>query len=552
MKRDKRETRPPNTVTNLDGFETWQRQLGTTTRSATSEHIDASAIRVPGLTILWHPNPFRIGERTVFTKLSAQSPTPVSRLEPDFIAPHHTTRRPLADPYMSRQPIQFSVDKKGRIHIDRGNSNTSVEVNGAPVQTGVVIAPEELEPGVVLLLAKRVVVLFHLQSPPQKRLPELGLIGESRGLLKIKQEILKVTELQGPVLLIGESGTGKELVARAIHQLSNRQERPFLSINMGAIPANLAASELFGAKRGAYSGADHNRPGFFQRADTGTLFLDEIGETSSEAQVMLLRTLETGEIQPVGAEQPQKVDVRVIAATDKNLIGAVERGEFRLPLFHRLASFEVSLPPLRERREDFGRLLLHFLQTELVTCKKAKLTDPGPDGKPWLPAKLVSHLALSAWPGNIRQLRNVVRRIVIDSRDDGSAHIDDTVWRLAGLDTPDPGEVGGRPGAPRKPISTAGPASYREPWEVEEAELLTALKKSRYNLKRAADLLGVSRASLYALIDDCPKVRKAGDLTREEIAASFARCDGNLDIMVDELEVSKRGLQMRMKELGMR
>src|SRR5262249_34932398 len=156
-------------------------------------------------------------------------------------------------------------------------------------------------------------------------------------------------------------GTGKELVARAIHESGRRRGAVCLSVNMGAIPPSLATSELFGAVRGAYTGAVRDHLGYFQRAHGGTLFLDEIGETPPEVQVMLLRVLEPGEVQRVGSPQTQKVDVRLIAATDADLERALHEGRFRAPLLHRLSGYEIYIPPLRERRDDFGRLLFHFL-----------------------------------------------------------------------------------------------------------------------------------------------------------------------------------------------
>jgi two-component system nitrogen regulation response regulator GlnG len=153
-----------------------------------------------------------------------------------------------------------------------------------------------------------------------------------------------------PVLLQGETGTGKELAARSIHDQSTRAQGPFLAVNLGALPAPLAAAELFGARKGAYTGAVQDLPGWFGRADGGTLFLDEVGEAPLEVQVMLLRALETGEIVPVGSQTPRRVDVRVVSATDADLEAAVGRGAFRAPLLHRLAGYSIRLPPLRHRR----------------------------------------------------------------------------------------------------------------------------------------------------------------------------------------------------------
>ncbi|MCP4599392.1 MAG: sigma-54-dependent Fis family transcriptional regulator [Proteobacteria bacterium] len=550
MTHEKEIPEPEDIVEDSGNLDSWQDYLDVSTRSCTLTLDDLKNVQVPGLTVLWHTNPYRIGETHAFTTLAADEPVLLSRLGPDFVALGKGVPRPLADPHLSREPIRFALMNSGDIAIERGKSNTTVEVNGAPVATRAEFDIKELKQGVVLLLAKRIVLLFHMLEPPVKTPPDLGLVGQSRTLVRAKQQILKVAKLESPVLLRGESGTGKELAARAIYETGSRSTKPFFCINMGAIPPNLAASELFGAKRGAYSGADRNRSGFFQRADTGTLFLDEIGETSQEAQVMLLRVLESGEIQPVGAEKPQKVDVRVIAATDIDLEKASQNDRFKAPLFHRLAGFEIALPPLRERREDIGRLLFHFVQEEMEACGDKRLLDPGPYGKSWLPADLMSRLALCDWPGNVRQLRNLARQLVINSQGHEEAQVDEKIEQLANSaakvlsNSPDSAD------GSRKSSPSAEAASYREPWEVREKELLQALRKSRWNLKQASDILGISRSSLYVLIDKCPNIRKAGDLTLQEIEQSLKQCSGNLDAMVDELEVSKRGLKLRMKELG--
>jgi two-component system nitrogen regulation response regulator GlnG len=168
--------------------------------------------------------------------------------------------------------------------------------------------------------------------------------------------------VNAPVLLRGESGTGKELVAHAIHEASPRRTGPYVAVNMAAIPPSLAAAELFGATRGAFTGADHDRPGYFSRAHRGTLFLDEIGETAPEVQALLLRVLEAGEVQAVGGLEPRRVDVRVLAATDADLQGMTAMDRFRAPLLHRLMAGYLQVPALRARREDFGRLLYAFLR----------------------------------------------------------------------------------------------------------------------------------------------------------------------------------------------
>jgi two-component system nitrogen regulation response regulator GlnG len=420
-----------------------------------------------------------------------------------------------------------------------------------PVPQTRAFAPEEIERGVVLELADRVVLLLHTLPAllPPYSAERLGLIGESEGLQRVRHEIRRVSDLEVPVLLRGETGTGKELVARAIHEASPRRDGPCLSVNMGAIPPSLATSELFGAVKGSYTNSVRDHLGYFQRAHGGTLFLDEIGEASPEVQVMLLRVIETGEVQRVGAPGLQKVDVRLIAATDADLEDAIEAGRFRAPLLHRLSGYELMIPPLRERRDDFGRLFCHFLAEELRTIGEEHRLVPPEDTSPlWLPTSVVARLARYSWPGNIRQLHNTVRQMVIASRASESVEIGPQIERLLREVAPPPEAEIVAPVPPPRRRAEAG--DYRSPAEVTAPELMEALRANRWEVKPAAEQLGISRPSLYLLIDKFPSIRKAADLTREEILEARQACGGSLEAMVDRLEVSKKGLLQRITQLG--
>jgi two-component system nitrogen regulation response regulator GlnG len=421
----------------------------------------------------------------------------------------------------------------------------AVAADGEPLGAERLFSRAEIERGVVLLLLVDPILSGSL--------PRYGLVGESPGIVQLRQEIRRVAGLTVPVLLLGETGTGKELVARALHDAGPRASRPYLAVNLGAVPATLAVSELFGAVRGAYTGADRPREGWFTRAHSGTLFLDEIGEAPSEVQVLLLRALETGEIQPVGSGEPRRVDVRLIAATDADLETSVEEGRFRAPLLHRLGSYQLRLPPLRDRREDFGRLFLHFLTQELSALEELdRLEQDAARSRPWIPAPLVARLAALDWPGNVRQLRNVVRKLVVAGRDGG----DSALWVQAEAALQ---EIGPRLPDPRKTVPVAGVPSapppparrYRRAEDVTEDELFAALEANRWRIQATAAQLGISRGSLYDRIDKSSKIRKAADLGREEIEGCHQRCGGDLDAMVEKLEVSKRGLQRRMTQLGL-
>jgi two-component system nitrogen regulation response regulator GlnG len=238
---------------------------------------------------------------------------------------------------------------------------------------------ERLRIGLVLMLGNAVVLLLHILNSVGESGPDLGLVGESDEIHKLRSNIRRVADLDVPVLLHGETGVGKELVARAIHECSGRREREYLCVNMAAVTSSVAASELFGHKKSAFTGASRDHEGYFQRADKGTLFLDEIGDASHDVQLHLLRAVETGQIQVVGGDDLLTVDVRLVAATDSNLDQAIEHGRFRLPLLQRLAGYEIHIPPLRSRRDDIGRLFVHFLRVELDRVGDSeRLADPAP------------------------------------------------------------------------------------------------------------------------------------------------------------------------------
>lgn len=218
----------------------------------------------------------------------------------------------------------------------------------------------------------------------------------------------QVAPLNTTALILGETGTGKELLAHAVHSLSQRRTGPFVKLNCAALPVSLIASELFGHEKGAFTGASFKRVGRFEAAHRGTLFLDEIGELPLEVQPHLLQVLEHGEFERVGGSHPVRVDMRLIAATNRNLADAVREGRFRADLFYRINTFPITLPPLRERREDIPVLANHFLKE--FSAKFAKQIDG-------IPSEIMTALQRHRWRGNIRELRNIIERMVITARD---------------------------------------------------------------------------------------------------------------------------------------
>jgi DNA-binding NtrC family response regulator len=235
-----------------------------------------------------------------------------------------------------------------------------------------------------------------------------SMVGEHRAMQRVRALIEKVAPTDSTVLILGETGTGKELAARAVHQNSLRADKPFVALNCGALPENLIESELFGHRKGAFTGADEHRQGMFEVANGGTLFLDEIGELPKGTQATLLRVLESGEIRRVGDSQPFRVDVRIVCATHRSLQRMVEAGEFRQDLMYRINTFEVVLPPLRDRVEDIPQLAQHLLARKIKGVSTELQALPR-----YFDSSAIKILQSHPWPGNIRELANAIEHASI-------------------------------------------------------------------------------------------------------------------------------------------
>ena len=311
------------------------------------------------------------------------------------------------------------------------------------------------------------------------------IIGESPALERAGRQIQQVAPRNTTVLLLGESGTGKELFARALHQLSERSDGPFVAVNCAAIPETLIENELFGHERGAYTGADARRPGKFELAHNGTLFLDEVGELPLAVQSKLLRALESGKISRLGGGAEIDVDVRVVAATNRDLTSAIASRTFREDLYFRLAVFPVEIPPLRERAADVRMLAAHFAAVSGVEIRRKPLE---------LTPEALERLERYPWPGNVRELRNCIERACILADGDRIGP-DDLDLRL-----PEARDAEADALAGLDLSGTLAEATARAVHIVERRKIAEALDESGGNRTRAADLLGVSTKTLLAKI----------------------------------------------------
>jgi transcriptional regulator with PAS, ATPase and Fis domain len=311
--------------------------------------------------------------------------------------------------------------------------------------------------------------------------PELPyLIGEHPLIQKITALVRKVAGTEATVLIMGESGTGKELVARAIHAASARADRPFIPVNCGAIPAELLESEMFGHERGAFTGAIGQRAGMFQLANGGTIFLDEVGEMNPTLQVKLLRVLQDREVRPVGADRTLKVDVRVLAASNKELAAEVELGNFREDLFYRLQVIPIVMPPLRERRSDIPLLVRHFLEKH----NRKRLGRPVE-----IAEEAMVHLWEYDWPGNVRELENLLERLVILS-EEGHIELDHLPPSIRSFIS--------EKKIPRPALGEEGLDLNSAVEEFENRLIEEALRRTKGNKQAAARLLGLKRTTLVA------------------------------------------------------
>jgi DNA-binding NtrC family response regulator len=359
------------------------------------------------------------------------------------------------------------------------------------------ITEAEVPLGALLKLGNTTLVVqprLHVREVPPSTSREFGpLFGEAVAMREVFAVLSRVAQTDATVLIEGESGTGKELVARAVHEASARADRPYVVFDCASVPRELAESELFGHKRGAFSGAVDDRTGAFQNAHGGTICLDEIGELPLELQPKLLRVLETGQVRPVGSDDMRKVDVRVVAATNRELRAEAHRGTFRADLLYRLDVVKVRMPPLRHRPEDIAGLVARMLEGKIADDDQVAGDN-------------LRKLMAYSWPGNVRELRNVLERaIALAAR---PARFDELVFNL-GLTDNAPLTIGTTfPGV-------ATPLPYKEA----KAQLLASfdraytealLERHGGNVSRAADAASLSRRALYDLM------RRTGDEPEED------------------------------------
>jgi transcriptional regulator with PAS, ATPase and Fis domain len=362
----------------------------------------------------------------------------------------------------------------------------------------------------------------------------LGIVGNSPEIQEIREIIHQVAPTDITVLITGESGTGKEVIARAVHSLSKRSTKAMVTVNCGAIPEGIIESELFGHEKGAFTSAVETRKGYFEIADGGTIFLDEIGETPVATQVKLLRVIENGEFMRVGASIPRTTDVRVIAATNKNLEHEVQQKRFRADLYFRLRSVNLWIPPLRHRREDIPLLIEHFMEE---FSQKSQIASGGisPDA--------IEELMRYPWPGNVRELRNIIESMIV--LENGKRITAEEIRRYLPNQSP---QVSDR----HLPVVTSKTVEQAERELIYRA--LLDLKKDLSDLKEY--LRNVGTRSEPA--DEEPAARGGSNgaysldaMEQDMITKALERHRGNRRMAARELNISERTLYRKIKEYGL-
>lgn len=492
-------------------------------------------------TVAFHPVRELIGARAECPLRRSGNAITLGRDAPAFRLPPSEPAQALLDPHVSRRAIRVTGGGL-QWQVARLQGSSRLCVDGRDIFDQVAIDAARLRAGVRLMLAHSVVLLMRLEpvSSVAAECPTVeGMLGSSAYTRSLAQQVARAAAIDSDVLLLGPTGTGKDLLARSIHAQSRRASAPMVAVNMAAIPAELAAATLFGAARGAFTGATDRRVGYFEQADGGTLFLDEIGDAPRVLQPQLLRALEQREVQVVGGDI-RPFDARIISATDTPI--DEEGADFRAALRHRLGAVEIRLLPLCEHPEDIGLLAAHYLALALQESRGDDLwrllaDSPLAVGRC---AALFDLLLAHDWPGNVRELVNTLRQVAISSDRDMQLPAE-LVDRLS--------DTTGAVDASKSPAIAAGGRRERPLDEISEADFAAVWEAGDYEVARVARKLGVSRQSVYRRVHESPEYRLASDLSLEELRDALAAHDGDSRRAARALRVSFTGLRARLKDV---
>jgi DNA-binding NtrC family response regulator len=508
-----------------------------------------------GLTIAWHPDLTRIGDQYIGSTEAAV--IEMSRFIPIF-QQIGSEALPIGHGGISRDPVRIVRDANDGVTICPPNSRMVVEVNGKEIHNPTFLSSAQIEAGAILGLGRAVFICLHWMRCLPKNNPVDGFLGVGSSAIQTRDLIRLAATNDNAVLLLGETGTGKEVAAQGIHSLSKRNAHKMVSVNMAALNESLAAADLFGATRGAYTGAQTTRDGFFSEAQNSTLFLDEIGNTPATVQPMLLRVLENGEYRPLGAARDTRSNARLITATDQDLYDE----SFNHALLRRLESFIIRIPPLRARREDIGLLILHlFKDSKMANIETNQI-----------PPALISDMLNFEWPGNVRQLGNAFKRALLSIQLGEFPVLATIVERpkmTAGISaelrqTRDaapaefmPSNASSTPATSNtNRINNASDEGKSAPMErkkirdLTEDDIVNAMENHGWTIQYAADDLGISRPSMYKLIESNSQIRRVEQIPAEEIREQLQLANNHVEQCASRLKTPSEALRRHLKGLG--
>lgn len=469
----------------------------------------SAPVDVMCLGIIWHPDISRVGDILPLT--FEEDKVLISRTAPDFVSQGSLSGHPLSHIGVSRKPFQIKRLSTHSVEISAPDSPMQVTVNGRTVSTKQEVSFNELGDEIIIGLSHQVVLaLFYRPLLREDGVKDTGLVGISGVMDQVRRTIKLAAPTRNSVMITGATGTGKELVATAIHHLSGQPEGPLVAVNMSTLAPEMAAAELFGAARGAYTGATSDRVGLFQEATGGTLFLDEIGSCPTQVQPMLLRALETNEYRRVGEVRVRKSHARVVAATDQPLTS----DHFNQPLLQRLSTVSIDLPSLNRRRVDIGLLIRHFTD-RLATDRERALTE--------LSSGMAEQFALHDWPGNVRELKNALNALSLGM--EPKINIDVTSREK------------------RK-------KNFRHRSDVTDDEVLEALDACDWQIKAAAEYLNISRTSFYDLLKGSAVINTPEKITKEDLSTVLQQ-GKTVSEIAKIFRVPREALKRYLRELGL-
>jgi transcriptional regulator with GAF, ATPase, and Fis domain len=529
----------------------------------------------PRLRLLVHGDLGRVGWLSVPGTLASDgSWLVVGRNEPPFGGAGPARPRYLDDPHVSRAQLRLRwLRDIARFEVEpvQGAKRPVLVVHLGPgVEAAQPIAgPTILEPGACVAVGDRVLLGLEVGGfrPPDE--DRLGLVGESEVMWALRDEIRSVAQFGRAVLVNGPTGAGKELVARAVHQHSPRAAGPFVAVNCAALPETLVESVLFGHRKGAFTGAVADEKGLFGAADGGTLFFDELGELPIGSQPKLLRVLQDGVVVPVGAHEGRRVDVRVVAATHRDLEAHVRAGKLREDLYHRLSAHVLRVPPLRERRFDVPELFVHALGR--LRAEHPALAWMWEGAKEWrlpLPIGFLVDLMRRQWGGNVRELQNLAERTARLNLHPGAFQAPEGVLSEDASDGGHPQALGGHPQAPGVESSQGGDSSGSTPHTPRPSDATLPSPADEAQIRAASDTLGVARKTLLKLlspsalasqaaeadrlgVDGAERTRRLRAAAAEALLAMLEAKDFNQSVVAAGLGTSRTTLIKLMDDLGL-